>query len=322
MNNDYSQDSQNMPEALAQQAAQQPADPTSIMEKYNRQQGLEKQANLKKQQEIEREMNNTKLGPTVEVTPVPNPIIAPVVHVAETPEDAVASAPVVEQPTIVVEQPTPEVAPAGSTKSRIESLEKELGIYDGIPSPKSAHARTYVDEFGDETMYVENISNGHVVISDMDMDKIPRGKVLDLLKFADVETLKKSRDLRVALSGHGQERLLQRLTPDEYVQRMEREVQNKKRIDQYRQLASMREASGEETKIESVRPLIDSKIEKLRLSYTNDPTKGISPVEFMEWVRTEKLGLSELDYILGSVQDKDVKLFVLEKKKQVMESDA
>jgi len=102
-----------------------------------------------------------------------------------------------------------------------------------------------------------------------------------------------------------------------------RELQTKKKIDQYRQLAEARAQSqtpGEEP--ESIRPLIDSKLEKLRLGYGSDPTKGISPVEFMEWIRTETLTMSELDYILGSVQDKDVRLFILEKKKQVMEDNA
>lgn len=267
-------------------------DRDAILAKYEAQQKAAQLAAQKKLQEL----SETKLSPTPST-----PIVS--VEKDETPQ-----------------------ATAPTMKDKIAELEKELGMYDSMPtSKKTTDAKSFLDEFGDETFYVENISNGHVVISDIDMPKIPRGGVYDLLKFSDIETLKKSRDLRTALSGYGSEKLLRRLTPEEYIQRIEREVQNRKRIEQYRQLAELRALSGqtaESTTEEPHRPIIDSKLEKLRLGMGSDPTKGISPVEFMEWVRTEKLSLSELDYILGSVQDKDIRMFILEKKKQVMDDNA
>jgi len=188
MNNQFSTNE----EIAAKQASLRATDPAVIMEKLAQQQAAEKKVAEKRVEQLEREMSAT-------------------------------------QPTTFTEETIPEldVQPpdktSNTTKSKIAELEKELGIYDSMPtSKKGAEAKSFLDEFGDETFYVENVSNGHVVISDVDMDKIPRGKVLDLLRFAPIESLKKSRDLRVAMSGYGGTRLLKRLTPVEYMQRMER----------------------------------------------------------------------------------------------------
>lgn len=197
-----------------------------------------------------------------------------------------------------------------SLKDRIASIERELDGGTTVNfSKNSSSAKTFLDDMGDETFYVENISNGHVVISDIDMDKVARGSVIDLLQFGDIDTIKKSRDLRVALSGHGSAKLLKRLTPEEYLDKIEKQLSNKRKIELFRAKADMEKDTYKAP--DPVRPIIESKLEKLRL-------RALSPIEFIEWIQTEQLTISELDRIQGEVQDNDIRMFILERKKEIM----
>jgi hypothetical protein len=280
-----------------------PTDPDSLMRKFQMQKEAEQQELLRQKEQLI--IKATKRAQEMKITDSSD------INHTET-----------------LETSYPQMAPQeqlisnkqGSLKDRIAAAESKLGIYDTISrSNKPEQARSYLDEYGDETFYVKNISNGHVVISDViDMDKISRGSVIDLMKLADLETIKKSRDIRVALSGYGQEKLLKRLTPEEYAEEIEREARNKDKIEQFKVMSELKAATGEGKTQKPVRPVIEAKLEKLRLSYSDKPHLGISPVEFIQWVNTERLDVDELDYILGAVQDKDIRMFVHEKKKDLL----
>lgn len=308
-------------ERVAEQTAKiDPTNPEEILKRFHNQTALEQAAKNNRLEEMRRNAENVSREP--QIVPVGKGFLPEDSNFhRKNPKDLVDY----KEDVISTDNPTPKPIVVETeqnlsnltTKERILRAEQGLGQFDGITSKSnSPYARSFIDEFGDETFYVENISNGHVVISDLDMEKIPRGKVLDLLKFADLETIKKSRDLRVALSGYGTEKLLKRLTPEEYMLKMEAELRRHKQTQQMRLQAEVNSQYASEPEPD-VRPIIESKLEKLRLFYTKESHKGITPIEFIEWLATEKLTLAELDYISGSVQQKDIKLYILEKKQQL-----
>ena len=150
-------------------------------------------------------------------------------------------------------------------------------------------------------------------------NKILRGATVDLLEQYDLETLKKSRELRVAMSGRGGGKvLLQRLTPEEFLKEIEQEVANKEKIEQFRVMAELKAGTGQNKAKKPIRPVIEAKMLQLQLSYSDTPHKGITPVEFIQWVNTEQLTLDELDYILSGVDDKDIRMFVHSKKQDLL----
>ena len=287
----------NYNEEFAQQNANIDArDPQMIMAKLQAQEAAEKILAAKKLEEQQKKLAE-QISQQPQITPVHDNV----------PQDF-GITPSVTNPS----------SERKGTKDRIAELEAKLGVYDSMPTGKVA-ASSYLDEFGEESYYIENISNGHVVISDLDMEKIKRGDVIDLLKQASLEEIKKSRDIRVALSGSGKnKKLLKRLTPEEFERKLEIKLINQQKIENFRATAQLRAQANPNQQPEKVRPIIESKLEKLSLGYGNEPHRGISPVEFMEWVATETLSVVELDHIYGSVQDRDVKMFVNEKKKQLL----
>lgn len=222
---------------------------------------------------------------------------------------------------------TTQGAPAKSTKQKIQEMQARLDGDIGFNSKKSLspQLRSFFDEFGEETYYVKNVSNGHVVISDLDRgqngvsgeNKIARGAIVDLLQQYDLETLKKSRELRVAMSSRDGKVLLQRLTPEEYLKEITILAENKEKIEQFKVMSELKAASGQAKPKKPIRPVIEAKLLQLQLSYSDQPHKGISPVEFIQWVNTEKLTADELDYILSGVDDKDIRMFVYSKKQDL-----
>lgn len=221
------------------------------------------------------------------------------------------------------------VPTTGSIKERIQEMESRLGIDHSIGRgvPKTNQAKSFFDDFGEETFYVKNVSNGIVVISDLDRgsngsigeNKIARGATVDLLTQYDLETIKKSRELRMALSGRGTQLLLKRLTPEEYLAEITRQAIDQEKIEQFKVMAELKASiPGQNKAKKAIRPVIESKLLQLQLSYSDTPNKGITPVEFIQWVNTEKLTLDELEYILSGVDDKDIRMFVHAKKQDLL----
>lgn len=220
-------------------------------------------------------------------------------------------------------------------RKRIADVEKEYYGGVGVSPSSIASVTSYKDEYGNDTYYVKNISDGHVTIKDPDL-VIPKGKVMDLLQFAGMEELQSCRDIRVAMSPTNRMgSMLKRLTQREYLEEMEKELSIKKRIDIVRQQESLRNAQNaqnpnnrnqfqnnpvQEQQGPKIRPLVLGKVEKLRLSSDPDPDNakyGINPAEFIQWVMGEFLSDEELDYLLGDpvISNKhDIKAAIVEKK--------
>lgn len=214
-------------------------------------------------------------------------------------------------------------------KAKIAELERELGA--GAPS-STLDAKTFMDNSGNETFYVKNFSGRHVLISDLDIPKIPVGETVDLLKYASIEDLKKSRDLRTALYGIGKDQLLKRVTELEYYEAMRQAVSQKKKVDIVRQQEILRlqnqqspnqlypherPAMAAEKKI---RPAIEAKLGKLNLIYDKEPENArlaMSAPEFISWVQNEQLTHAEIEHIMGHPavnKQHDIRAALLEKK--------
>ena len=236
----------------------------------------------------------------------------------------------VERTTTIIPETLNEVR-GDSIKKRIEDLEKEYYGEIKAPSINVKTATNYKDEYGCDTFYVKNQSDGHIIMEKPDMI-VPKSKVMDLLQYADLDELQTCRDLRINLSsrGSGMARL-RRLTQREYLEELEKEVLMQKKVDIVRNQEAIKRAQNPQnmqnqmnppptTQGPKIRAMVLGRIEKLRLSSDNDPEIskfGINPSEFIQWVMGESLSEEELDYILGDpvISSKhDIKAAVVEKK--------
>lgn len=188
-----------------------------------------------------------------------------------------------------------------SITEQIKAVEAELGRPSASASQEvTARSRSFMDEFGDETFYVQNESNSHCAISDLDLT-VNRGECDDLLRHLPLEQLKKSRDLRAMLAGNTATgmSLLRRLTPEEYLHAIKIQRENKQKIDELKAEFAPNKPENSAAN-QRVRPTILSKLEKLRLfSIPENRHQGMPPIEFTQWAMTENLTLAELDYVIA-----------------------
>ena len=304
-NVDVDADIANMRSSAPQYQTQAPdTSPEALMSRFQRQQ---EQENLAKAREIQ----NLQASVTIEEIPS--------LRVKEIKETFIpAETRVAPKPSMSLDAANPT-----SIRARINEVEARLGINDAIPlNGKTYNAQSYVDDLGDETFYVQNISNGHVLVTDLDL-KIPRGKTIDLLKFCDLESIKKSKDIRVALANNPRSgAMIKRLTPEEYLAKMDQNYKEEVKIENFKKLASIRQANGtpaDNKYSEPVKPVVYDKLNKLKLSYSDTPHKGISPVEFAQWVQSEDLSKADLDQILAQIDDNELRILVNERKKLLLE---
>jgi hypothetical protein len=267
--------------------------------------------------------------PVVEASAPATPPIPPM-----QPTQSSVATPIEPQP-----ENTRDLTAEKSRTERIAELEHALG--DSVKETKdmTAKARAYLDDFGSETFYVKNISNGHVAISDIDVT-VQRGKSEDLLKYADLESIKKSRDLRAAI-GYDKKpnpykrSLLLRLTPEEYEIEKTKELQNKQKVDQFKQNQAVIHAQQQQAQpynavtqqpilqpqTPRIRPTVLSKLEKLRLSSVPENAHlGLAPEEFVEWAVTESLSIEELDFIISHpnvVNNPNIRTALYEKRSEM-----
>lgn len=240
--------------------------------------------------------------------------------------------PIIE-PTRFVSDNTARDSKEADLKRKIAETEELLGV---TPRTTTTSEITFRDSSGDETFYVRNISGMHLVLSDLEIEKIPVGKSVDLLRFAAIADLKKSRDLRKCLYGTEKERTLKRLTEQEYFEDIQREAMNKKKLDiiqqqeQRRTQVSQQEVNAyphERTTFakqnQTIRGVIEAKLGKLMLRADKDPENSrfaMQSPEFIGWLQNEPLTHAEIEYIMGHpavVRDYDIRAALLEKKGQV-----
>lgn len=217
-------------------------------------------------------------------------------------------------------------------KSKIKEYEEKLR---GIPETQDE--ATFRDSTGNETYYVKNISGQHVVVSDINLDKVKVGVSVDLLESASLEDLKKSRDLRSALGGIGKNKLFQRLTETQYLEEIRKEYNDKQKIEAIRRQENVRanaQAKGQQqepmphertpqsfTTANKIRPVVDAKLGKLSLRDDPEPENSrlaMTSIEFIQWIQGEPLNQLELDHILGHPtvsRDQSIRVALLEKKR-------
>jgi hypothetical protein len=223
-------------------------------------------------------------------------------------------------------------------KEKIAQLEQELNVSTVAPMQRTEVTSevSYKDSMGNETFYVKNISGRHVLLSDLNINKIKIGESVDLLQHATLEQLKNSRDLRRVLSGYGIEKELQRLTEEEYFNELTILRENRKKNEIHRKqedlrLAALQANQDQQANLmphdrtftpapKKIRPAVESKLGKLALRKDSDPQNArlaMTSREFITWIQNEPMSHAEIEFIMGHPavsDDHNIRVALLEKK--------
>ena len=224
-------------------------------------------------------------------------------------------------------------------KNEIKRLEEELRGFSQ-DTPQASADPTFRDSYGDETYYIRNVFGTHVlleIISSSERNagitiKIENGSSIDLTESANLEDIRRCRDLKSLL----RTQKLVRLTEQQYLEDLRVMTENKKKIAMLKQQEALRNMiqpqqapdlmPHERTMVSpfqnsnSIRPVIQSKIGKLALRTDKDPENrklAMTNLEFIEWVHSERLTHAEIGYIMEQPavsSDHDIRAALLEKK--------
>lgn len=228
--------------------------------------------------------------------------------------DLVEQAKPANQPTLQ-EVTTEHVTANRSLKDEIAELEASVGIATTATTGKGNNK--FLDEYGDETWYVKNISNGVVVIADIEGSRVERGGVLNLLNTPnDVDRIRKSSQLREALMvPYKGKALLQRLTQEEYLAEMRKIAAQKAEVNRIKETFSPTVKNDH-----MIRPVVLASLEKYSLGQSLNPeiaSKGWTHIEFINWAMTEDLSVAEIDHLLGFCTNADVRKSLYVKKASI-----
>jgi len=213
-------------------------------------------------------------------------------------------------PAFVEMQTVPKSKSVAEQLRQLEEEERKINRpqqtqqYRAPQAEMPARAKSFLDEFGNETWYVENISDGHIALSDLDIT-IPRNKVANLLGPKSLEELRKSSDLRLNVSGETERPMLKRLTPEEFLEKRRIEIQQKKQIAQMKAGVNangtqVQNPNNPQQLTPRIRPTVLSKLEKLRLySVPGNAHLGLTPIEFAQWALSENLSYAELEFVIS-----------------------
>jgi len=200
---------------------------------------------------------------------------------------------------------------AGKMADEIKALQKEIGVTKKTPSNSKMY-NDFNDDYGNETWYIKNNTNFHVVLDIEEMDKIAKNLTVDLLAMADLESVKNSKALRRCIN----DGTLKRITPSEFLAHLREEKSKKKRADEI-----VAKETGKDTEEEiKVRNVVITKVEKYKM-YINSVNKdqGMSTVEFVSWLTTEKLNTEELEYCLSGIVDNDIRTLLITKRQELVQ---
>jgi hypothetical protein len=164
------------------------------------------------------------------------------------------------------------------------------------------------------SFYVQNISSGDVILSDIGT-KVPVLGVVDLRESHDIERLKKSSSLRQALSA--KVNWLKRIDHEQYMrllalqQKREDRISNqKKSISERKQSEALKESGGIQEQKVDISPKVKSMVEKYRLFHKGTQT-AFTPEDFELFVEATKFNDDERAYVLGVVKEKTIQDAVL-----------
>ena len=205
-----------------------------------------------------------------------------------------------------------------SKKEQIAALQESLQT--GSVATKKNHARTYLDESGNPTFYVKNISDPAVKITFGDKksqgEKMPAmfpGELRDVLSYMNYEDANQYPTLRNCLSPKVQ--WLTRLTEDEYLEELAKIAKAEKAIAFEKN--NMPEKNSESNNYK-VPGKIRANTEKLLNHYKGDREYSMTPTEFVMWVENlNKLSVNDIDYMLSVISDSQVRYKLMNKKNQL-----
>jgi hypothetical protein len=174
--------------------------------------------------------------------------------------------------------------------SQIPGLEESLDRINKLAAAHdvqstSASYRSFLDEMGRETFFLQNISDFDLYFGDQ-VGVLKRGAVRDLLEDTDLQTLNSNRNIRTIMNSNPP--AVKRLTKEEFLrcksdyEEMERKTQKKREEIQRGDLSGESKAQP--------RLHVTARIEDLKRFYMpgSDPSLVLSPDEFMKWAATER----------------------------------
>jgi hypothetical protein len=222
----------------------------------------------------------------------------------------------------------------GNLADRIKEMEQRVGIKTSKPQEFEGPANIYLDDYGRVTWFIKNDSGSHVVLGDLGL-KIEKGSIANLLEDRKIEEIDQSSHVKRQLKF----RNLIRLTPEQYMNELERLEESQRQINAMEMTQRSHNAGNpNQPKIQSIgkpRPLVDSQLNKLDLFYKfeedTDPNKYIdpdksklqlmTPILFIKWLISEKFNEGEIDYMLGHpriMRNPDIRAALLQKRKGIV----
>ena len=199
----------------------------------------------------------------------------------------------------------------GNLTDKIKALQNELG--NSKITDKATSVKSFLDDYGNETWYVKNLTNTHVIVemnrtreSDESIT-ITKNSYVDLLAMTSLEYIHKSQSLRKCFN----DRLLERITPVEFFDYLNKKAEDVKRADYI-----TKKDEKEDTKKDPIRIVTKTKVEKYKdfLKTGN----GITTADFINWVQNEPLNEEEIEYCMSSTTDKDIRTILIHKKQNAL----
>ena len=187
---------------------------------------------------------------------------------------------------------------SGNLTDRIKAMENKINSTKKI-EPNRTGADFYKDDYGHATWYIKNESGMIVSLGDAMGVVIGKGEVIDLLSRVSEDVIIKSKDFiaRLRNSAGG----LKRLTQEEYFSELQIQDEQNSKITALETAKYLNSSDGVRTP-QTIRPLIESQLNKLDLHFDKNPkvsALGMEPLVFIKWIMGEKFSIEEIDSMLG-----------------------
>jgi len=197
---------------------------------------------------------------------------------------------------------------AGIAENALAGLNPELNRVGTEPVTENV----FKDEVGRLTFYVKNTGQYPLLITSLGI-KIEPNTARDLLEVETYEKLSENKDLKSALNTIGSK--LTRISKDEYIRFVQRYTDGlNKRAQQLADFES-RLAPLKEAKDVDIRNIVKSQVSKVVNFYTASANtikdNVMTPFDFCNWAEVFNFTLVEADYVLGMVNDADIKKLML-----------
>jgi len=187
---------------------------------------------------------------------------------------------------------------SGNLTDRIKAMESKINSTKKL-EPSRSGADFYKDDYGHTTWYIKNESGMIVSLGDAMGVVIGKGEVIDLLGRVSEDVITKSKDFIARLRNNAGG--LRRLTQEEYFSELQMQDEQNSKITALETAKYLNSPEGVRTP-QTIRPLIESQLNKLDLHFDKNPeisVLGIEPLVFIKWIMGEKFSIEEIDSMLG-----------------------